>query len=340
MSKIWGDIVNIVASRPELLHFFRSNAVVSIGDGQIASFWTDSWSGGFCLRDEFPRLYSLSNGKDGSVSLYHSNRDASRNWVFNFRRPLFAWEEGELRRLSIHLSSFPLLIANVPDCLKWNATPSGVFSVSSAYHWFELGFGSSCMVSSSLWKNAAPPRVQFFGWLAWRGRIKTASFLRRIGMLNGNVDVCCIFCKEMEETSIHVLLHCPFVWWIWSYFVNWWGLQWVLPGSVQDLLDWWAGCRHTKMVKKIWSVVPLAILWSIWKQRNDCVFNGVQRSLDALCENIKVIIAVWVKSAFTLDYFVYDLIRDLNQVKIMPQFEYDGSGEPIGCTLDVIIKTT
>ncbi|KAF5933789.1 hypothetical protein HYC85_029960 [Camellia sinensis] len=46
LSKIWGDIVNIVATRSELLHFFRSNAVVLIGDGQRSRFWTDCWSGG------------------------------------------------------------------------------------------------------------------------------------------------------------------------------------------------------------------------------------------------------------------------------------------------------
>lgn len=125
MSKIWGDIVNTVASRPELLHFFRSNAVVLIGDGQRARFWTDCWSGGICLRDEFPRLYSLSNVKDGSVSLFHTSRDAFGNWVFNLRRSLFASDEEELSRLSVHLSSIPLLRANVPDCLTWNATPSG-----------------------------------------------------------------------------------------------------------------------------------------------------------------------------------------------------------------------
>lgn len=84
-----------------------------------------------------------------------------------------------MSRLKVHLSSSPFLRENVVDSLRWNADPSGVFSVSSAYHWFELGFGPTCMVSNSLWKAAAPPRAQFFGWLVWRGRIKTASFFKK-----------------------------------------------------------------------------------------------------------------------------------------------------------------
>ncbi|XP_028053421.1 uncharacterized protein LOC114257814 [Camellia sinensis] len=175
LSKIWGDIIRTVASRANLMQFFRSNTVVKIGDGRRIRFWSDCWSEGVCLRDEFPRLYSLSVDKVGYVFMFHSNRDAYGNWVFNFRRPLFAWEEEELSRLLVHLSSTPLLKANVANCLTWNTDTSGCFSVSSAYQWFELGFGSTSLISRSLWKAPSPPRAQFFGWLVWRGRIKSAS---------------------------------------------------------------------------------------------------------------------------------------------------------------------
>ena len=155
-----------------------------------------------------------------------------------------------MSRLLQHLSSHPLLKANVADCLTWNATSSGGFSVSSVYQWFELGFGSNSLISTWLWKAPAPPRALFFGWLVWRGRIKSASYLHRIGILNANVDVCCVFCKEGEETINHVLLHCPYVWLIWSYFVYRWGIQWVSPGSVQSALQWWYGCKMRQIEKK------------------------------------------------------------------------------------------
>ncbi|CAL5391723.1 unnamed protein product [Camellia sinensis] len=316
LSKTWADIIHTVASRVDLMQFFRSNVVVKIGDSRRIKFWSDCWSEGECLRDEFPRLYSLSVNKVGSVFMFHNNRDAYGIWVFNFRRPLFAWEEEELSRLLMHLSSTPLLRANVADCLTWNADTSSCFSVLSSYQWFEVSFGSTCLISRSLWKAPASPRAQFFGWLVWRGRIKSASYLRRIGILNANIDVCCVFCKEVEETINHVLLHCPFVWLIWSYFVRGWGLQWASPGSVQSILQWWSGCRMGQLEKKLWSVIPYAIFWSIWKQRNDRVFNGVEPNFVVMCETIKVRIALWFKSAvLALNYSVHDLVHNLQQVK-------------------------
>ncbi|CAL5376573.1 unnamed protein product [Camellia sinensis] len=245
-SKIWANIIYTVESRAELMQFFKSNVVVKIGDGRRIRFWFDCWVGGVCLRDEFPRLYSLSVDKQGSVFMFHNNRDVYGNWVLNFRRPLFVWETEELSRLLQHLSSPPLLRANVADCLTWNATASGGFSVSSVYY-----------------------------------------YLHRIGILNANVDVCCVFCKEGEETINHVLLHCPYVWMIWSYFVKRWGMQWVSPGSVQGALQWWYGCSMRQIEKKLWSVIPYAIFWSIWKQRNESVFNGVEPNFSALCETIE-----------------------------------------------------
>ncbi|XP_028113957.1 uncharacterized protein LOC114312000 [Camellia sinensis] len=309
LSKTWADIIYTVASRADLMQFFRSNAVVKLGDGRRIRFWSDCWIEGVCLRDEFPRLYSLSVDKEESVFMFHSNRDVYGNWVFNFRRSLFAWEEAELSRLLVLLSRPPLLRANVADCLTWNANTAGCFSVSSVYQWFELGFGANSLIYTVLWKAPAPPRAQFFGWLVWKGRIKSASYLRRIGILNANVDVCYVFCKEEEETINHVLLHCPRVWLIWSYFVRRWGWQWASPGSVQSVIQWWSGCSMTKLEKKLWSVIPYAIFWSIWKQRNDSVFNGVEPNFLALCESIEVRIALWIKSYVpALNFTVNDLL--------------------------------
>ncbi|KAL7228418.1 hypothetical protein ACSBR2_007187 [Camellia fascicularis] len=48
-------------------------------------------------------------------------------------------------------------------------------------------------------------------------------------------------------------------------------LSGALPGFVDQLLLWWAG---GKMEMKIWSAISLAVLWSIWKLRNECIFKS------------------------------------------------------------------
>ncbi|XP_028084989.1 uncharacterized protein LOC114286104 isoform X2 [Camellia sinensis] len=39
-----------------------------------------------------------------------------------------------------------------------------------------------------------------------------------------------------------------------EYF-NWWGIQWVTPGPVIELLHWWDGVSFRKIEKQIWKVV-------------------------------------------------------------------------------------
>ncbi|KAL7243429.1 hypothetical protein ACSBR1_015759 [Camellia fascicularis] len=66
----------------------------------------------------------------------------------------------------------------------------------------------------------------------------------------------------------------------------------------------------------IWRAIPLALLWLIWKQRNDSIFSNAQVDLDGLCESIKVRIALWVKTSCpSFNYSVNDLVHKLQQVR-------------------------
>lgn len=121
-------------------------------------------------------------------------------------------EEGEVHRLYDLLVDVPNVNNGVEDSCKWLAHLSGSFSVASVWKWGELTRGIILRISNCLWLNAAPPRVQFFGWLTWRGRIKTSVFLERIGLLNNSAITFCHFCRIAEESVNHTLLFCSLVW--------------------------------------------------------------------------------------------------------------------------------
>ncbi|XP_028057518.1 uncharacterized protein LOC114261441 [Camellia sinensis] len=224
--------------------------------------------------------------------------------------PLYAWESEELLRLYTTLNQVELLTSSREDHLKWLACPSGKFSVSSLYNL--LMPKNYMMVPKLLWNNMAPPKVQFLSWLTWKGRLKTAGFLNRIGVLNQNTFVNCVFCGQAVETVNHVLLWCPAVWKVWACLMNWWGVLWVIPDNVNGLLQWWRGYKWRKFENIIWKAIPMAVMWSLWNTRNDVVFNGKMFQLNELCELIKVRIALWVKSqSKEPPYSVQDIIINL-----------------------------
>lgn len=198
------------------------------------------------------------------------------------------------------------------DAWKWKTNPSGLFSVASVYKSYELSLGPIRKMAEVVWNNCAPPRVKCFGWLAWQGKVKTSSFLQWIRILAASANVGCVFCQAEVEFVNHILLFCPFVWLLWSNIMKWWGFQWAIPNSMEGLLQWWSLCRLKKIEKLLWKVVPLAILWSTWKHRNDYILNGFQPNFEKLSEVVKARIALWAKSSPTkMEFFVNGVVFNL-----------------------------
>lgn len=115
-------------------------------------------------------------------------------WNFLFRRTLLAWEEEEIVRLHEVLRDAPVLTVEIEDSCLWLANPSGLYSVALAWKLWVLLKGPVVGVADMLWKNIAPPKVKFCGWLAWKGKLITSTFLKRIGVLNMEASLVCLLC--------------------------------------------------------------------------------------------------------------------------------------------------
>lgn len=163
-----------------------------------------------------------------------------------------------------------------------------------------------------IWRCAAPYRVQCFVWLVHLGRIKTFDFLMRTGIITNPVEAQCKFCSLHVETPDHLLLLCNPVWHVWLNILAWWGIQWIPPNTVVNLLLWWKSSNLKKDRKLIWEVIPAAILWTIWNTRNALVFENTTPQWDNITELIKVRVALWVKSKmggnnFSIEDFLFRL---------------------------------
>lgn len=154
-------------------------------------------------------------------------------------------------------------------------------------------------------------------WLVWKGRLKTTDFLKKIGVVDANVDSSCVLCRLGEEYINHIMLHGPFVWKIGSNIIKWWGVQWVIPGSVECLLQWWSGWKFKKWEMQMRKVIPLAVFWSVWKHRNDVIFNLVQPDMEELCDLIKVRVAMWMKEKLVgREYSINQFVSNLQQIRL------------------------
>jgi hypothetical protein len=92
------------------------------------------------------------------------------------------------------------------------------------------------------------------------------------------IDWCCM-CKNSGESPSHLLLHCSVARDLWNFIFSLFGLQWVMPKEVRDLLAcWWAGRARLK-IKELWNSIPHCLFWCIWWERNSRTFEGKERNL-------------------------------------------------------------
>lgn len=83
----------------------------------------------------------------------------------------------------------------------------------------------------------------------------------------------CQMCLGEVETTEHIFLHCPISWKLWNEMMQTEGLSWVMPSSLSTLAREWNSLAIASD-KQIWSLIPYALVWSIWMERNQVIFKG------------------------------------------------------------------
>jgi hypothetical protein len=118
------------------------------------------------------------------------------------------------------------------------------------------------------------------------------------------------------ETVDHLLLHCAFARVLWNFVFKAFGIQWVLPQRVVDLLfEWrnWFG----KHQSSVWNLVPLCLMWSVWRERNARTFEDMSRSADQLLEIFVNFLYDWSRIwGFTTANTVSEFAVSLHSVSI------------------------
>jgi hypothetical protein len=164
------------------------------------------------------------------------------------------------------------------DRLVWNPSKKGLFEVRSFYEELirkdDPSFPS--FFGKNIWRVKAPTRVAFFVWLAAFGKILTHDNLRKMNVIV--IEWCCL-CKKSGEFIDHLLLHCEIARNLWSYILILFGVEWVMPQTVLELLNSWGAAIRYGRAKEAWRLAPLCLLWCIWRERNARLFEDVETSM-------------------------------------------------------------
>ncbi|RVW55322.1 hypothetical protein CK203_089055 [Vitis vinifera] len=149
------------------------------------------------------------------------------SWNPRFIRQLNDWELEEVDIFFERLYDHAIFM-DTEDSVEWVDTKSSIFSV----------------------------RVAFFVWEATWAKILTLDQLKKRGWKMPNR---CYMCKEEEEMSIHILLHCLKAHILWQLIFALFGVHWVMHSSVRGLLLNWGGFPIGRKREKAWKVALLCL---------------------------------------------------------------------------------
>ena len=226
-----------------------------VGNGRSVRLWEDVWFGNSNLATQFWDLYFICNQQTMTIADLWDGDELKCMFRRTFTESLMIqWQE----LLSVVRS---ISLSEEDDQLLWKYESKGVYSSKSLYAIVNFR-GIQPIYLPAVWDIKIPPRVQIFLWLLSQNKVMTTDNLRKRGMPK---PLECCLCKEFESVT-HLFFDCIVANQMWSTVQEVFGVEICDYYSLAS--KWLCGKRHLQL-----NVVSSAVLWSLWINRNNIVFN-------------------------------------------------------------------
>ncbi|XP_035832997.1 uncharacterized protein LOC118481817 [Helianthus annuus] len=145
------------------------------------------------------------------------------------------------------------------------------------------------------WSSWIPKKINYFLWRVVLNRIPTkeALAIRNVPM----PSLVCVMCNKELESADHLLITCEFAQQLWVGVSQW--MKITLPRyllSVVDLLNYINNLQMEGNKQKAVYMISATVCWSLWKARNDKIFNNKACQLSKMMGEVKALSFLWLSS--------------------------------------------
>ncbi|XP_075102917.1 uncharacterized protein LOC142177605 [Nicotiana tabacum] len=206
----------------------------------------ENWTGLGALYHVLPEDFPINEGLQEVAELRQGE-----TWDDQLLDQTFNEEIGEHIRLNVHYEGSE----GYWDKPYWMPTPSGKFSVSSAWQILRHGVDPN-QEFKLMWIKGFPFKISFFLWRLWRQKIATDDMWRRQGQMVMSRFLCCQ--QPQEESIEHIFVTSPTASKVWNLFMGAAGIYVQLIQLKQIIRHWWYAQCCPKL-KPLFQAVPAII---------------------------------------------------------------------------------
>ncbi|KAH0689167.1 hypothetical protein KY289_016525 [Solanum tuberosum] len=152
----------------------------------------------------------------------------------------------------------------------WTKSSTGKFSVKSAWEFLRQKADVNEDLKH-LWIKGQPFKLSFLAWRIWNGKVPVAALMH---YWNPSISQNCRCCSVPEEETIeHLFLKGEIATRIWDHYFR--AADLLGPTlNLKQTMRRWLSPEGTFRIQVVYQIVPIIILWFLWKRRNTILHGG------------------------------------------------------------------
>ncbi|KAI5445400.1 hypothetical protein KIW84_013584 [Lathyrus oleraceus] len=135
-------------------------------------------------------------------------------------------------------------------------------------------------VFRTLWKVAVPTNIKVFGWRLFLNQLATKDQLIKRGLCLTGHDVLCVLCLQLDKDLNQLFFGCLVSKIVWEQVGSWTRFYVSVIGPFWKFFLSWSSFFKTISSKDNIGIIWLAVIWGLWKSRNDDIFNEASCNLN------------------------------------------------------------